>query len=100
MSSDVRGEPAASKMLIASLKHLTASLKACFLKCMLPRSFNTVSLSSSSLKVLSSFGGLGVSSVFRMVTDGSAFLGTGSTLGLATGVSAGVAMGLLLANSS
>ena len=49
---------------------------------------------------LSSFGGLGVSSVFGMVTDGSAFLGTGSTLGLATGVSAGVAMGLLLANSS
>jgi hypothetical protein len=54
MSSDVIGYPAASKMLIASLKHFIASLNAYFLKCILPRSFNTVSLSVSSFKALSS----------------------------------------------
>jgi len=54
MSSDVIGCPAASKMLIASLKHLIASLNAYFLKCILPRSFKTVSLSSSSFMALSS----------------------------------------------
>jgi hypothetical protein len=67
MSLEVRGEPAASNKLIASLKDLIASLYYYFLKNMLPLSFKTVSLSSSSFRVLSSFGG---SDLIGVLTSG------------------------------
>jgi hypothetical protein len=89
MSSEVSGDPAASNKFIASLKLLIASLYYFFLKNMLPLSFKTISLSSSSFRVLNSgygvaFGSDGVDSVLK---DG-------------TGRSAGVAVGRFLANSS
>ena len=76
MSSDVMGYPAASNILIASLKHLIASLNAYFLKCILPRSFKTVSLSSRSLMALSSadyYGLGGVASTFASGFGSGAF---------------------------
>lgn len=85
-SSLVKGAPAASWVLIASLNCLMASLYAAFLKCWLPRSLIAVNLSSSSFKALSCFVGsaafpLGVSSV---IIGSSTTLGCSTTLGYST----------------
>jgi hypothetical protein len=101
MSSELSGDPAASNKFIASLKLLIASLYYFFLKNMLPLSFKTISLSSSSFKVLSSFGGSGLVGVLTSgygVAFGSD--GVDSVLKDGTGKSAGVAVGRFLANSS